>query len=193
VAFFRSFGRNWFEYGKGGQTFHLGEDSLSGNEKNRLFRNDGAGGFTEVGWSLGVASKLDGRGFVPADFDRDGDLDFLVINDGQAWEYFENRIPDSGHWLGVQLRGQGANTRGIGARITITAGGRRQVREMHAGSGYLSSPPPEAHYGLADATRVERIEVRWPSGAVQVVDDVAADQVLVIEEGGEVHPLETQR
>jgi len=66
VPFFRSFGRSWFEFGTEGETYHLGTKSLSGNERNRLWRNDGDGTFTEVGWVSGVASPRDGRGFVAA-------------------------------------------------------------------------------------------------------------------------------
>jgi len=71
-------------------------------------------------------------------------------------------------------------------------GERSQVRETHCGSGYLSTPPPDVHVhvGVGDATTVDRVEVRWPSGEVQVVEDVEVDQVLVIEEGGAARPLE---
>jgi len=190
VPFFRSFGRSWFEFGLEGETYELGTKSLSGNERNRLWRNDGDGRFTEVGWVSGVASPGDGRGFVAADFDRDGDQDFFLVNSHQPAQYWENRHPRGGHWLGVKLSGRESNSQGIGARLTFVTGERSQVREMHCGSGYLSTPPPEVHVGLGDATVVDRLEVRWPSGEVQVVEDVAVDQVLVIEEGGAARPLE---
>jgi hypothetical protein len=183
VDFFRSFGRNWFEYGLEGQTYHLGQKSLSGGERNRLFRNDG-GRFVDLGWGSGVASNKDGRGFVPADFDRDGDLDFLLINNNQPWEYMENQHPALGHWLTVQLKGTKSNSHGIGARVSVTTTRGEQIREIRTGAGYLSSPPPEAHFGLGAAARVARLTVAWPSGKTQVLENVAGDQVLVIHEAG---------
>ena len=85
-------------------------------------RLDGNGHFTEIGWVSGVASKMDGRGFVAADFDRDGDLGFLLVNDAQPLQYFENRRKGLGHWLVVQLAGDVGSRHGIGARIKIEAG-----------------------------------------------------------------------
>ncbi len=181
MSFFRSFGRNWFDFGKHGVTFNLGEDSLSGNERNCLFRNDG-GTFSEVAWVTGVASPLDGRGFTYADFDRDGDLDFVVLNDGQELQYFDNQHPSPGHWLTIQLRSDLGNALAIGARIELEVDGQRMTREIHTGSGFLSSPPPEAHFGLAGSTRADRVTVRWPSGRVQVLEDVEGDRVLLLEE-----------
>lgn len=181
MDFFRSFGRNWFEYGLEGQTYHLGKKSLSGGERNRLYRNEG-GRFVDVGWVSGVASSKDGRGFIAADFDRDGDLDFLLISNNQPWEYMENQLPQLGSWLVVQLKGEESNSHGIGARITVTTQAGSQIREIHAGSGYLSSPPPEAHFGLGSAKTIERVTVRWPTGRTQTLKDVKPGQVLVIRE-----------
>lgn len=182
MSFFRSFGRNWFEYGKGKTTFQLGRDSLSGHERNYFFRNDG-GRFVNVSWVTGTANDKDGRGFVPADYDRDGDLDFFLTNNNQPAAYYENRHPDPGNWLTVLLRGTKSNSHGIGARLILSAGGKRQLRHMHLGSGYLSSPPPECHFGLARATRVAKLVVRWPSGQVQTLRDLPANAVIRVTEG----------
>jgi hypothetical protein len=84
----------------------------------------------------------------------------------------------------IQLAGKGQNRFGIGARLRLTAGGRTQVREMHAGSGFLSSPPPEAHFGLAAEPRIERLDIRWPSGRTQTLRDLPANRILVVEEDG---------
>ena len=163
-------------------TFELGNRSLSGNERNELFRNDGQT-FTRIGYVTEAGSTLDGRGFVPADFDRDGDIDLFVVNNNQRPLYLENVFATQ-NWAVVQLKGRGRNSHGIGARVRLVAGGRAQVREIHVGSGYLSSPPPEAHFGLGKTSTVERIEVRWPSREVQVIQNVEANRVVVIEEGG---------
>ncbi|RMG11874.1 MAG: CRTAC1 family protein [Planctomycetota bacterium] len=189
MEMFRSFGRNWFEYGKEGQTFVIGNRSLNGNETNYMYRNLGNGRFENVAWALGTASRRDGRGTAIADFDRDGDLDIFLTNNNHVAQYFENRSAQ-GHWTIVQLRGKRSNSHGLGARIVLRAGGRTQVRELRAGVGYLSSPPPEAHLGLGAAERIERLEVRWPSGAVQVLEDLPVDRVLRIEEEGPHRVLE---
>ena len=179
MAFFRSFGRNWFEFGQEGQTFHLGEDSLSGYERNRLYRNDGER-FTDIAWVSGVASERDGRGFVGADFDRDGDLDLVVVNDAQPLDYFVNRRAAPGHWLTVQLRQPTPNPSAVGALVRLTAGGVTQTRLIHAGSGYLSCPPAEAHFGLGDHTEIDALEVQWPDGTLQSVDPPDVDQLLTV-------------
>lgn len=119
---------------------------------------------------------------MPADFDRDGDLDFFVVNNNQQFLYLENVWGQRQNWAVVQLQGERSNSFGIGSRVELTAGGRSQVRELHLGSGYLSSPPPEAHFGLGDTRTIDRITVRWPTGETQVVDNLKANQIILIEE-----------
>lgn len=173
-------------------TFELGNRSLSGNEANELFRNDGDR-YERIGFVAGARSTRDARGFVPADFDRDGDIDFFVTNNSQPTLYLENREGQKRHWIVVQPRGAGSaakladgsngdNRFGIGARVTVVVGSKLQVREIHAGAGYLSSPPPEAHFGIGDATAIDRVEVRWPNGTVTRIENPDIDQVLVIQQ-----------
>ena len=130
---------------------------------------------------------LDGRGFVPADFDRDGDLDFFIVNNDQPTVYLENRCGDGKHWLTVQLRGVRDNAYGIGAKVyattTNTEGAPlRQMRHLHAGSGYLSSPAPEVHFGVDAAERIDRLEVHWPNGERQLFEGIETDAVLTIDQ-----------
>jgi len=183
VDFFRSFGRNWFDYSLEGQTYWLADKSLSGNERNELYRNDG-GHFTRIGFVTGAGCKLDGRGLVSADFDRDGDCDLFLVNNDQPCVYLRNDFGQRNHWSVVQLEGTRSNAYGLGARITLESGGRAQVREVHAGSGYLSSPPPEAHFGLGRQASIDRLSVRWPSGEETVLTGVPTDRVLVVAEDG---------
>jgi len=146
---------------------------------------NGNGRFVRSGYVSGAGSKRDGRGFVPADYRRTGTLDFFLVNNGQPWLYLENKAAIGRHWSIVQLKGKKQNSYGIGARIRITAGGRTQIREIHVGSGFLSSPPPEAHFGLGSADKIDKIEVRWPwTTEWQTIQGLDADKIVVIEEGG---------
>lgn len=183
MDFFRSFGQNWFDYSLEGQTYYLADKSLSGNERNELYRNDG-GRFTRIGFVTGAGCKLDGRGLVCADFDRDGDQDLFLVNNDQPYVYLRNDFGQERHWLVVQLEGQHSNSFGLGSRVTIRTPDGAQLREIHTGSGYLSSPPPEAHFGLGPHARVERVEIRWPTGATTVLEDVPADRIVVVSEDG---------
>ena len=137
----------------------------------------------------GARSKLDGRGFVPADFDRDGDIDLFVVNNNQPCVYLENRVGQLRNWSAVQLEGRADNRFGIGARVRLTAAGVTQTREIHIGSGYLSSPPPEAHFGLGDAETIERLEVVWPNGQRQVFEQLDPGRIIVVEQGGSMRYL----
>ena len=87
------------------------------------------------------------------------------------------------HALEVRVVGVTSNRNGIGARVTVTAQGRMQMREVKSGSSYLGQNDLRVHFGLDDATRVERIDVRWPAGDVETIRDVAADQIVVVTEG----------
>lgn len=160
----------------------LGDRSLSGNEGNELYRNDGDR-YTRVGYITGAMSRLDARGFVPADFDRDGDVDMFVFNNAQPCVYLQNDIGASRSWCTVQCVGTKDNRFGVGAQVRLTRGETTQMREIHVGSGYLSSPPPEAHFGLGEEAKIDRIEVRWPNGEVQVVKGVEPNKLVVIEQG----------
>lgn len=149
----------------------------------RLFIGNGNGTFTERGAELGVADSGQGRGIVCFDYDRDGDVDLFIANNNGPSVLLRNDLPAGPHYLRVLLRGAGANSEGIGAWVTITAGGRSQLREIRAGSNYVSQNPALAHFGLGTATVVDRLDVRWPSGLEEVQTGIAADQELVLVEG----------
>jgi hypothetical protein len=128
---------------------------------------------------------------VSGDVDNDGDLDLLVTNNGQQAELLLNDGGNSGNALLLRLIGtnspstslRASNRDAIGARVRLTSGARTQVREVTSGSSYLGQNDPRLHVGLGTGTIVDRVEIRWPSGRTEVVQNVAANQVIVIREG----------
>jgi hypothetical protein len=160
------------------------------NRGNRLLENDGRGRFTELPDAGGAAGTELGRGdrVVTADFDGDGFLDLLVVNgkgpppfaDGPT-ELFRNRGNEN-HWLQVELEGTRSNPDGIGAHVEVRVGGALQQRDQGGGMHSFAQDHTRLHFGLGDASRVERLRVRWPSGFEQELRDVEADQLLRLRE-----------
>ncbi len=125
----------------------------------------------------GLDSRRSSRAAAFADFDEDGDLDILVTNIDGAPELLESRGAH-GHWLGVALRGSRPNLGAVGARLTIVAGGRRQIREVRGDGSYLSYSDPRALFGLGEVGRVESLEVRWPDGRLQTLQVPGIDRYV---------------
>ena len=154
-------------------------------QRNLLFRNSGGPRpFVEVGASAGPGFALVkvSRGLVAGDIDNDGDLDLLVTNNGQAADLLRNDSSGS-HALLVKTIGTQSNRDGIGARVRLTVGARTQIRDVKAGSSYLGQNDMRLHFGLGSAATAERLEVQWPSGQTEVIQNVAANQILTMKEG----------
>jgi hypothetical protein len=154
-------------------------------QRNLLFRNTGgARPFVEVGASAGPGFSLVkvSRGLVAGDIDNDGDLDLLVTNNGQTADLLRNDSRDTNALL-VRTVGTQSNRDGIGARVRLTTGAHTQIRDVKAGSSYLGQNDMRLHFGLGSAAAAERLEVQWPSGQTDVVQHVAANQILTIKEG----------
>jgi hypothetical protein len=157
-------------------------------QRKLLFRNLGNRRFGEVGRMAGPAFSTErvSRGLAVGDIDNDGDLDLLVTNNGQDAELLRNDLSSGGNRanaLLVRLRGADANTDAIGARIRLSVGSRTQIRDVKAGSSYLSQNDLRAHFGLGTAAQADRVEVVWPSGRMESVANVAANQIVTIAEG----------
>ncbi len=154
-------------------------------QRNLLFHNTTGGRFVEVGRTVGPGFAVENvaRGLAVGDLDNDGDLDLLVSTNGGDAELLRNDGGNRQNALLVQLRGSGLNTQAIGARIRLSAGGRTQTRDVRAGSSYLSQNDVRAHFGLGTAVQAARIDVRWPSRRLETLENVAANQIITIEEG----------
>jgi enediyne biosynthesis protein E4 len=123
-----------------------------------------------------------GRGLAVGDLDNDGRVDGLVVVQNEPLLYLHNRT-EGGHFLTIRLEGTRSNRDAVGARVTLCAGGRRQVAQRVGGGSYQSASDPWLHFGLGGARRVEWLEVRWPSGRVDRHENLAADTGYLLREG----------
>lgn len=141
--------------------------SLSGYERNRIFLNVSGRDFFEISGLTLADSDADGRGTVAADLTNDGMEDVLVRHvGGLPIALYENRFPKS-NWLRVTLRGVKSNREGIGARLVAEVNGQQIVREMFPNNGFMGQNAAHIHFGLGNASKLDKLSVRWPGGAVQ--------------------------
>jgi hypothetical protein len=164
-------------------------------QRNLLFHNTGGRRFVEIGRDAGPGFALEkvGRGLAAGDIDNDGDLDLLVTNNGQSADLLRN---DSDRANALLLRAIAAESGrdAIGARIRVVTGTRVQIRDIRAGSSYLSQADLRQHFGLGTAASADRIEITWPTGKVEMVAGVAANQIVTIQEGrGVIHTMKFVR
>jgi hypothetical protein len=148
-----------------------------------LLENNGQARFTNAREKGGAFfdARLRARGSAVVDFNNDGALDLVVTLMGDRPFLLQNRGP-VGAWLGLELRGTRSNPHGWGAHVRVTAGGRTQFAEARCPSGFLGQSDPRLHFGLGRATTVEKVEIRWPAGTTQVLENVPANQFLKVKE-----------
>ncbi len=154
-------------------------------EEAVLARNDGKGRFVDVADDSGefFRAKWSSRGATWADFDDDGNVDVLVVDTSGPPHLLRNAGGTGNRWIKVDARTRGGRRTAVGARVTVTAGGRTQFREIVGVNGYLSQGDARAHFGLGTADRADRVEVRWPDGTTDAWTDVPAGQVFRVEQG----------
>jgi hypothetical protein len=153
-------------------------------EPKGLYRNTQRGTFIDITARSGaLALPRATRGLAVGDYDNDGRLDVLCINRNARADLFRNVSPDKNHWVTFRLVGVKSNRDGAGAKVWMTAGGMRRYVECRLGSSYASSSDKRLHFGLGTATRVERLEVLWPSRRRDVYRGVEGDRFYVVTEG----------
>jgi enediyne biosynthesis protein E4 len=155
-----------------------------------VYRNLGNGQFEEVSNLCGpaVLTPHSSRGCAFGDFDNDGSMDVLILNMSEPPSLLKNNNSSKNRWIVIKAIGTTSNRSAIGARIAVTAGGRRQIREVVSGSSYISQSDLRQHFGLGKAEKADEIEVRWPNGHIDRISEVGANQFISIQEGrGLVH------
>jgi hypothetical protein len=164
-----------------------GADTLV-EKRPTLLVNDGSGHFTDAADGGGpyFLGKRSGRGAAFGDFDNDGRIDIVVSHvDLKATPVLLRNVTANGnHWLGVSLQPGKNRAEPVGAVVRLTAGGKTQVRVYQRSQSYLSQNDPRLHFGLGKATRVEKLEVRWPGGAVETLTDLPVDRYMAVMSGG---------
>jgi hypothetical protein len=159
--------------------------STSYRARNVVLRNRGDGNFVEITDQAGdgLLPVHASRGAAFDDLDNDGDLDAVILNSREKPTVLRNDSPGGKHWIQLRLRGGKANRQGVGSRVIVVAGDLTQIDEVHSGRGYQSHWGTRLHFGLGPRDRVDRVEVRWLGGGVDVFRDVPVDRLTVLEEG----------
>ncbi len=150
----------------------------------QLYRNLGNGRFEDVTMQSGdgVTTAHSSRGCAFGDFDNDGDTDVLVMNMNEPPSLLRNELSNGNHWLKVKLTGVKSNRTGLGARVVVTVGERKQAQAVLSQTSYYSHDDLRLHFGLGDKLKADRIDVYWPSGQTDTLKDVKADQIIKIKE-----------
>ena len=157
-------------------------------EPKEAFMNLGDGKFCDASEQAGPALKevRVSRGVAKADLDNDGNVDVVIEDlDGKPMVLHNQGVPGR-HWVSFELAGTKSNKLAIGAKLKIIAGGITQTDEIHSGGGYLSQHDLRVHFGLNAATKVDSVEIKWPSGKTDTLKDLAADKFYAVLEGSGV-------
>jgi hypothetical protein len=164
-------------------------DSLQAGAKYRqkklVFQNQKDGTFRDVSNSIGEAVTIPqpSRGAAFGDLDNNGRIDVVVENIDGSPMILRNDDESHNHWITVQLLGTRSNRLALGAKVRVVSGALSQIDEIRSGGSYLSQNDLRLHFGLGGADKVDRLEIRWPSGATQTLQNLACDRFYTVKEG----------
>jgi len=161
-----------------------GELKHAYGQEDQLFENVGEGKFNDVSVDRGkyFEEEFVGRGACLGDYDNDGDIDIYIVNLDSQGKFLRNNKGNQNNWLTLDLVGTASNRDGIGSRVKISSGGKMQIAQKKSTTGYLSQNDSRLHFGLEKNDMVESIEIRWPSGKIQKLENIKANQILTVEE-----------
>ena len=164
-------------------------------EPKLLHLNQKDGTFCDASDQAGPALKERrvSRGLAVGDLFNDGNMDVVISDlDGGPMILRNHGVPGT-HWVSFELAGTKSNRLALNARIKIVAGGMTQTDEIHSGGSYLSQNDLRLHFGLGAATKIDSVEIRWPSGKVETLTNLAADHFYSVLEGQGIVPAETHQ
>ena len=164
-------------------------------EPKILYRNLRNGRFEDVSKRAGPGVSLASlsRGVAFGDFDNDGDIDIVINNMGDVPTLLRNDGSNRNRWLKVKTVGTHSNRTGIGARVRVVAGQHAQIDEVRSGGSYVSQSDLRLHFGMGSALKADLVEIRWPSGQVDVLKNVETNQVIWVKEGAGIQRAERQK
>jgi hypothetical protein len=161
---------------------HLGSNF---QEPRILYHNNGDGKFTDISANAGpgITKPISSRGLAIGDLWNDGRMSAVVSNMNAPPSLLVNQVRTSNHWVALRMIGTKSNRDAIGARIRVKAGSRTLIDEVRSGSSFDSNNDMRVHFGLGAASKIDWVEVRWPTGIVEKFDGVEADGIRTIKEG----------
>jgi hypothetical protein len=169
--------------------FGTGDPQISRLEPNRFFRNNGNGTFSDLTNYVGFARPGNkGHGVAFVDIDNDGDLDMFAQLGGHypgdhAYNaFYRNLKGNQNNWLEVDLRGVKSNRFAVGAQLTVRAGGLLVYREVKGSEGFGATSSYRQHFGLGKQTKIDSLEIRWPSGVIQRFTDLEVNRIIAVQE-----------
>ncbi len=153
-------------------------------ERKVVYWNERDGKFKDVSLDAGsgITTPFNSHGVAAADFGNDGAVEILVNNSYDRPSLLKN-LGDRGNWILIKLLGTKSNRDAIGARVILRAAGHEQLQEVRSGGSYISQSDFRLHFGLGHAKNVDSLQIRWPSGSVETLENVPANQILTIREG----------
>jgi hypothetical protein len=159
-------------------------------ERKLVFQNQRDGNFRDVSAAAGdaIAVPEASRGAAFGDLDNDGKIDVVIENIDGSPTILHNDSAGTNHWVTLQLIGTRSNRMAIGAKVKVIAGSLVQIDEVRSGGSYLSQNDVRVHFGLENAGTIDRIEIRWPSGQSEVLQNMPVDRFYVVKEGEGIVP-----